>query len=206
MIVDPNKLTHNLPPVKPPDVWEAPAATAANATKACLALDTGGVDDKSFNASAWAGAQAAAKAVAAASTSWGEILKAINEIPTSVETKLIVDKIENIKDINNYLPQELRVTKDEYSQAVQDDIFRVKTLTKLQSALTLLSTQINPDTLTGLNIFSGFISVLDKNLVMIQEHNIDMKNNLQEIENKKSKVVEKTFWQELLKVLKNIFK
>ena len=39
----------------------APVATAANATKACLALDTGGVDDKSFNASAWAGAQAAAK-------------------------------------------------------------------------------------------------------------------------------------------------
>ena len=30
-------------------------ASAAN-TKACLALDTGGVDDKSFNASAWAGA------------------------------------------------------------------------------------------------------------------------------------------------------
>ena len=40
----------------------APSATAATATKACLALDTGGVDDKSFNASAWAGAQAAAKA------------------------------------------------------------------------------------------------------------------------------------------------
>ena len=32
---------------------------SASATKACLALDTGGVDDKSFNASAWAGAQAA---------------------------------------------------------------------------------------------------------------------------------------------------
>ena len=39
----------------------APVATAATATKACLALDTGGVDDKSFNASAWAGAKAAAK-------------------------------------------------------------------------------------------------------------------------------------------------
>jgi basic membrane protein A len=39
----------------------APAANAAG-TKACLALDTGGVDDKSFNASSWAGAQAAAKA------------------------------------------------------------------------------------------------------------------------------------------------
>ena len=39
-----------------------PAATAATKTKACLALDTGGVDDKSFNAASWAGAQAIAKA------------------------------------------------------------------------------------------------------------------------------------------------
>ena len=35
----------------------APAATAATATKACLALDTGGVDDRSFNQAAWDGAQ-----------------------------------------------------------------------------------------------------------------------------------------------------
>ena len=34
--------------------------SASDAIKACLALDTGGVDDKSFNASAWAGAEAAA--------------------------------------------------------------------------------------------------------------------------------------------------
>ena len=33
--------------------------SASSGVKACLALDTGGVDDKSFNASAWAGAQAA---------------------------------------------------------------------------------------------------------------------------------------------------
>ncbi|KGA16739.1 hypothetical protein GM50_13665 [freshwater metagenome] len=39
-----------------------PSATAATKTKACLALDTGGVDDKSFNAASWAGAQAIAKA------------------------------------------------------------------------------------------------------------------------------------------------
>jgi len=38
-----------------------PAATAATKTKACLALDTGGVDDKSFNAASWAGATAIAK-------------------------------------------------------------------------------------------------------------------------------------------------
>ena len=40
-------------------VTVAPAATAATSVKACLALDTGGVDDHSFNASAWAGAQTA---------------------------------------------------------------------------------------------------------------------------------------------------
>ncbi len=33
--------------------------TVSTALKACLALDTGGVDDKSFNAAAWRGAQAA---------------------------------------------------------------------------------------------------------------------------------------------------
>ena len=38
----------------------APAAPAATTVKACLALDTGGVDDKSFNAAAWRGAQSTA--------------------------------------------------------------------------------------------------------------------------------------------------
>ena len=36
------------------------APASAKTTKACLALDTGGVDDKSFNASAWSGAQSVA--------------------------------------------------------------------------------------------------------------------------------------------------
>lgn len=35
----------------------APASQAAATQKVCLALDTGGIDDHSFNASAWAGAQ-----------------------------------------------------------------------------------------------------------------------------------------------------
>ena len=40
----------------------APASQAARVKpKACLALDTGGIDDHSFNASAWAGAQSVAK-------------------------------------------------------------------------------------------------------------------------------------------------
>ena len=38
------------------------SSSNASKVKACLALDTGGVDDKSFNASAWEGAQAAQSA------------------------------------------------------------------------------------------------------------------------------------------------
>jgi len=38
-------------------IVSAPASIAAAKPKVCLALDTGGIDDHSFNASAWAGAQ-----------------------------------------------------------------------------------------------------------------------------------------------------
>jgi hypothetical protein len=53
--------------------------------------------------------------------------------------------MEDIKDIDKYIPKELRITHDEYSKALHDDIFRVQIITKLDSALTLISRQINPD-------------------------------------------------------------
>ncbi len=65
----------------------APSAHAAG-TKACLALDTGGVDDKSFNASSWAGAQAAAKANSAIKV---EYLPAASSADFKVNIKKFVD-------------------------------------------------------------------------------------------------------------------
>ena len=67
----------------------APVATAATATKACLALDTGGVDDKSFNASAWAGANAAKKANANVSVSY---LAAASDADYAPNIKKLVDE------------------------------------------------------------------------------------------------------------------
>jgi basic membrane protein A and related proteins len=67
--------------------FSAPAANAAG-TKACLALDTGGVDDKSFNASSWAGAQAAAKANSAIKV---EYLPANSSADFKVNIKKFVD-------------------------------------------------------------------------------------------------------------------
>jgi basic membrane protein A len=71
----------------------APAATAAVTTKACIALDTGGVDDKSFNASSWAGAQAAAKANSSISV---EYLPAASSADYKVNIKKFVDNKCNV--------------------------------------------------------------------------------------------------------------
>ncbi len=49
---------------KPADSGSGSGGAAATGTafNACMVLDTGGVDDKSFNQSSWAGMQAAAQA------------------------------------------------------------------------------------------------------------------------------------------------
>ncbi|GIE21152.1 BMP family lipoprotein [Winogradskya humida] len=46
----------------PEDTPSGSGASAAAAYKACMVTDTGGIDDRSFNASAWAGMQAAKEA------------------------------------------------------------------------------------------------------------------------------------------------
>ena len=68
----------------------APAATAANATKACLALDTGGVDDKSFNALAWKGASK--DAVKANSSVTAKYIAATTDADYAPNIKKLVDE------------------------------------------------------------------------------------------------------------------
>lgn len=118
-----------------------------------------------------------------------------------------INEIEDIKDIDNYLPAELRITKEEYKQALNDDIFRVQTITKLDSALTLLANQINPESAMWLNLFSWFLTVLDKNLVKVQENTIDIKDNLKEIDKKKNinKNWNISIWRKILEFLKELF-
>lgn len=117
-----------------------------------------------------------------------------------------IDEIEDIKDIDKYLPEDLRITKDEYQKAVENPIFRIQTITKLSTALTVLAEQINPDSAMGLNLFSWFLAVLDKNLISIQENTIDIKDSLVEIEEKENPKPKLSFWQRFINFLKEIFK
>jgi len=118
-----------------------------------------------------------------------------------------IDKMEDIKDIDNYLPQELRISKKDYSRALIDDIFRVQIITKLDSALALLANKITPDSSTGLNLFSGYLTVLDKNLVIVQENTIDIKDSLEEVDENKfwKKEDTRSLWQKIVDFLKEIF-
>jgi polyhydroxyalkanoate synthesis regulator phasin len=49
-----------------------------------------------------------------------------------------IDEMEELKDVDKYLPAKLRITKDDYYRAMTDDIFRVQTLIKLDTALTII--------------------------------------------------------------------
>jgi hypothetical protein len=56
-----------------------------------------------------------------------------------------IDEIENNDEVDKYIPQEFRITSEDYKQSLTDDIKRVKTITKLDTSLTILANHINPD-------------------------------------------------------------
>ncbi len=116
-----------------------------------------------------------------------------------------IEDMESIKDIDKYLPKESRITWAEYKKALTDDIFRVQMITKIDIVLTILSNQVVPDSSMWLNLFSGYMAVLDKKLIKIQENHIDIKDNLKEIEEKKYPKPKLSFWEKFIALLKEIF-
>lgn len=100
-----------------------------------------------------------------------------------------IDEIEQIENIDDYLPKNMRVTKQEYADATHDDTACAEVITKLEKSLTILSQNANPQVWGSINIFSGFLTMLDKNLITIQEHHIDMKDSLQGPQDRKSESI-----------------
>lgn len=115
-----------------------------------------------------------------------------------------IDEIEHTQDVDKYLPESLRVTKEEYKKAIIDQIQRLQTLTKISTALTLLSKQITDASWNTLDIISWLFILLDKNLQMIQENTIDIKNSLQKIEENKNPKTKKWFFAQIIDFIKTI--
>ncbi len=90
-----------------------------------------------------------------------------------------IDEIGNNPKIDLYLPLKLRITKEEYLQALKDTQKRDDLLKKIDKVLWVLAQHISSANWDRLGIFSSFLWLLDRNLVIIQENTIDIKNSLQ---------------------------
>lgn len=89
-----------------------------------------------------------------------------------------IDEIASNPKIDLYLPVSLRITKEEYIQAIKDDDKRQALLKKIDTILWALANHISSWNWDKLNLFSWFLWLLDRNLVIIQENTIDIKNSL----------------------------
>jgi len=92
-----------------------------------------------------------------------------------------IDEIDDIQNIDNILPARLRISKDDYIQALEDAIFRKQILVKLDDSLSYLYSSSNKYPLWIINFFSWLMRSLDKNhknTIKVQENTIDIKRSL----------------------------
>lgn len=117
-----------------------------------------------------------------------------------------ISQIEEIKDVDKYIPKEYRISQEQYFKALNDDIFRTQIITKLDFSLALLSRQFTNETSSWLNLFSWFIWVLDRNLITIQENTIDIKSWLKRIKEGENKTIKLPLWKRIINFIIELFK
>ncbi len=113
-----------------------------------------------------------------------------------------IDEILAIKDIDKYLPAEYRLTKEEYLSALKDDNIRIQIIGKLDKALVHIYELSHPDQI-WLDMFSSIYLIFEKNLKLIQENTIDIKDSLEEdmTDSLKEKSKE-SLWQQVTEFFK----
>lgn len=90
-----------------------------------------------------------------------------------------IDAIEQIPEVEKILPKAFRLSKEEYVGALESEAMRKVALQKIDEALTHIYEYGNPNSLGAtLGIFFSGFMMLNKNLVLVQEHTIDIKNSL----------------------------
>lgn len=97
------------------------------------------------------------------------------------EIEAIFQKIDEIEDIDQwgkYLPYNMRITKKEYLNAINNEEWKEAGLKKIQKNLSHLSHFILPQNRSLFNIFSGYLFFLDKSLIRLQEYHIDIQDSI----------------------------
>lgn len=89
-----------------------------------------------------------------------------------------IEEVEELLNIDKILPKEYRITKTDYLSALKDKNDRDNTISKIEQALLYLHQSYDGGDSLGLSLFKMYFFVLNKNLVLVQENYIDIKNNL----------------------------
>lgn len=118
-----------------------------------------------------------------------------------------IDEIESTKDIDSIIPKAFRISKEDYKKALKDDEFRIKTIGKVNSALSIIIREINPKSWIWINIMWWFLYAIDKKLMKLQWNHIDVKNSLKKVDEKKFWKYEKnlSFFQKIMNFIKDVF-
>ncbi|MDR2540927.1 MAG: hypothetical protein LBD11_04000 [Candidatus Peribacteria bacterium] len=103
------------------------------------------------------------------------------EVLDKVDVQQLFEKlkeIEKAEDIDAVVPKELRVSKDEYQQALQDPIKRDAVLQKLDQSLDNIHHRITGGVSLHGNMFATYTYLLSQKLIPVQENIIDLKQPL----------------------------
>ncbi len=99
------------------------------------------------------------------------------------EIKEIMEKIDEILKLNEkkkQIPQELVFTKKEYIKALQDDEVRKQLLKKIDKILDFTADKLQ--SVDNVFLLFGYYFLLDKNIQVIHDNCIDVKENLEKLE------------------------
>lgn len=106
---------------------------------------------------------------------WTEVKNKVSEILGKI------DEIDRVTDIDTILPAHLRITRQEYEAALTNEEARMQALLKVNHALDHLATLLQGEMgFWGINFFSFFhpYTAKNKNIILVQEHTIDIKDDL----------------------------
>lgn len=105
-----------------------------------------------------------------------EVQEVVNELDVKALFEKL-DQIEKFEDIDNVLPLNIRVTKQEYLAALHDPTKKPSVITKFNSSLDIIYTNYKWSAYKR-NMFSRYVNLLSSSLVPLQENIIDLKNSL----------------------------
>lgn len=103
------------------------------------------------------------------------------DVVESVDMEDVFEKlneIESFEDIDSIVPKELRVSKNEYMQALKDPEKKKVVLAKFDKSLDIVANNFRGVSPFKRSVFTSYVNLLSKNMIDLQWKIIDLKRTL----------------------------